>query len=65
MQSRLRRLGQTLYIVSSVVFIARGQGGLRVLGNDLGPIDEFDIHDHTLEVILEHSMCMFEGLALP
>jgi hypothetical protein len=38
---------------------------VRVLGDDLGSIDEFNIHDHSLEVIFEHSMSMFEGLALP
>lgn len=45
--------------------IRKGTGGSRVLGNDLGSINNFNIHDHTLEAILEHSMSMFESLALP
>jgi len=53
----------SLYVQLS--HLREGAGDSRVLGNDLGSIDEFDIHDHTLKVILEHSMCMFESLALP
>jgi len=40
-------------------------GNIRVLGNDLSPVDELNIHDHTLKVIFEHPMSMFKSLALP
>ena len=38
---------------------------VRVLGDDFGSIDKFDIHDHPLEVVLEHPVSMLERLALP
>jgi len=38
---------------------------VRVLGDDLASIDEFNIHDHSLEVVFEDPMSMFERPALP
>ena len=38
---------------------------VRVLGDDLGSIDEFDIHDYSLEVIFEHPVSVFQSSALP
>jgi hypothetical protein len=38
---------------------------LRVLGDNLGSIDQFHIHDHTLKVVLQDPMRMLKRLALP
>jgi len=64
MRNRLRRLVQTRYAVSSV---SRGRrsADVRVLGDDFGSIDKFDVHDDPLEVVFEHPVSMFERLAFP
>jgi len=38
---------------------------VRVLGDDFGSIDKFDVHDHTLKVVFEHPVSMLERLAFP
>jgi hypothetical protein len=38
---------------------------LRVLGDNLGSIDQFHIHDHTLKVVRQDPVGMFKSLALP
>jgi hypothetical protein len=40
-------------------------GNVRIFGDDLGSIDDFDIHDHPLKIVLEYTVGMFQSLALP
>lgn len=40
-------------------------GDLRILGDDLGSIDDLDIHDDSLEPVLQYPVRMFRCLALP